>query len=373
MPEKITMTGLRGIKVTDTKIVKLDHESKTILYRGYDLKDLTEKSCFEEVAYLLIYGYLPAARQLREFQVQICKNKIYSGSEECKTIDLILRNIVPGAHPMDILKLIVAFYGANADKNQKTEKSAVELLAKMSSALGWLSYSFFLSPFFDISFSEWLLKSINLRKITPLMRKAFDVALMLCAEHELAASTFNSRVTASTLSDYYSCVLSAIGALKGPLHGGANEAVMRMLMNIDDPKKAETWIKNALLNKQKIMGFGHPVYKRGDPRSPIIESYAKKLSEEANDWKWYEMSKIIEEILLKEKGLYSNLDFYSATVYALLGVPIKLFTPIFAVSRLTGWTAHIMEQRENNKIIRPGTEYAGPEKREYLGIEKRHW
>lgn len=372
MPEKITIAGLRGIKVLDTKIVKLDHELKTILYRGYDLKDLAEKSCFEEVAYLLIRGYLPTAQQLWEFRIQICKNKIYPGSKECKTFDSILKNVVPEAHPMDILKLIVAFYGANANKNQKMEKSAIELLAKISSMLGWISHSFPLSSFFDISFSEWLLKSINLRKITPSMRKAFDVSLMLYAEHELAASTFNSRVTASTLSDYYSCILSAIGTLKGPLHGGANEAVMQMLLDINDPKQTKTWINDNLLKGHKIMGFGHPVYKHGDPRSPIIELYAKKLSEETKDWKWYEMSKIIEELLLKEKGLYPNLDFYSATAYKLLGIPIKLFTPIFVLSRLTGWTAHIIEQQENNKIIRPGTEYTGPEKQKYIDIKGRH-
>lgn len=375
MTEKIT-AGLRGVKVAETKIVKLDHELKTILYRGYDIKDLARKSCFEEVAYLLIKGCMPNRQKLQEFSKNLLANQIRRSTNEADKLTAILEE-TSSAHPMDILKFAVASLGLKTDINKTTEILAVELLAKIQSILGWIINSNFANvwlrnPWTSESFSENTLRKIALKPPESLLaQKAFDVSLILYAEHELAASTFNTRVTASTLSDYYSCILSAIGTLKGPLHGGANEAVMKMLLEIKSPRKTKKWIQNALLNKQKVMGFGHPVYKTGDPRSPIIESYAKKLSKESRQWKWYEMSKIIEEIILQEKGLYPNLDFYTAAVYKLLSIPIKLFTPIFVLSRLTGWTAHIIEQQENNKIIRPGTEYIGPEKQTYIDIGER--
>ncbi|OWK26787.1 MAG: hypothetical protein US76_01615 [Parcubacteria group bacterium GW2011_GWA2_38_13b] len=374
MPEKTTTTGLRGMEVAKTKIVKLDHELKTILYRGYDLKDLAKKSCFEETAYLLIKGHLPVYRELREFSKCLLENQICQYTQEATKLKIILDQIPRNAHPMNVLKFTVSFFGLTMNLNQKTEILAINLLAKISSILRWLTNGDFKNgqSLKNESFTENTLRNITSKPLTPLAKKAFDVSLILYAEHELAASTFNARVTASTLSDYFSCILSAVGALKGPLHGGANEAVMQMLLEINDQKKTKKWIKNALLKKQKIMGFGHPIYKNGDPRSPIIESYAKKLSEEENELKWYEMSKIIEEILLREKGLYPNLDFYTATVYKLLGIPTKLFTPIFALSRLTGWTAHIIEQQTNNRIIRPGAKYTGPEKQIYIGMEGRN-
>ena len=365
--------GLRGVKVTETKIVKLDHELKTILYRGYDIKDLAEKSCFEEVAYLLINGHLPCRQELHKFSKYILKGQICQHAQGAKKLQIILDQIPQNAHPMDILKFAVSFFGLTADLSKKTELLATDLLAKISSMLIWIMNADFKNHWLSKeSFTENTLREIAFKPPTSLAQKAFDVSLILYAEHELAASTFNARVTASTLSDYYSCILSAIGTLKGPLHGGANEAVMKMLAEINDPKITKKWIENALLNKQKIMGFGHPVYKHGDPRSPIIESYAKKLSQELSQWKWYEMAKIIEKMLLQERGLYPNLDFYSAVVYKLLGIPTKLFTPIFVLSRLTGWTAHIIEQQENNKIIRPGAEYIGPEKQKYIDIGERN-
>lgn len=370
MPEKIMTTGLREVKVTETKISKLDHENKTILYRGYDIKDLAEKSCFEETAYLLIKGHIPTSQEFGEFSDRLLENRIYQHTKEAIELKDVLGKAFY-AHPMDILKLAVSFMGATTDTKKETEILATNLLAKIASILEWIINLDFQDPNPDKSLTENTLRIITFKTPTALAKKAFDISLILYAEHELAASTFNSRVTASALSDYYSCILSAIGTLKGPLHGGANEAVMKMLLEIKSPRKTKNWIQNALLKKQKIMGFGHPVYKNGDPRSPIIENYAKKLSEETNDWKWYEMSKIIEEIILEEKGLYPNLDFYTATVYDLLGIPTKLFTPIFALSRLTGWTAHIIEQQENNKIIRPGTEYIGPEKQTYIDIGER--
>lgn len=369
--------GLKGVKVVNTKIVKLDHDAKTILYRGYDLKELAEKSCFEETAYLLIKERLPTHQELREFSKSLIKNQIDQDNQEAGKWKNALNQIPRNAHPMDILKYAVSFFGITTNLNQKIETLAINLLAKISSILGWVTNGDFKNhwlknPWTNELFSENILRKIALKQPANLAQKAFDVSLMLYAEHELAASTFNARVTASTLSDYFSCILSAIGTLKGPLHGGANEAVMKMLLEIKSPRKTKKWVQNALLNKQKIMGFGHPVYKTGDPRSPIVESYAEKLSKESKQWKWYEMAKIIEEILLQEKGLYPNLDFYSAVIYELLAIPTKLFTPIFVLSRLTGWTAHIIEQQENNKIIRPGTEYIGPEKQTYIDIGERN-
>lgn len=372
MSEKTTTIGLRGVKVAETKICKLDHENKTILYRGYDLKELAQKSYFEEVAYLLIKGCMPTRQELQEFSKNLLANQICRNTKEENKLKIILAE-ASNAHSMDILKIAVSFLGATTDSSQKTEILAINLLAKIPSILEWILHFNFKDSLFNESFVGDFLKRISLQRKPPtsLAKQAFDVSLILYAEHELAASTFNSRVTASTLSDYYSCILSAIGTLRGPLHGGANEAVMKMLLEIKSPRKTKKWIQNALLNKQKIMGFGHPVYKTGDPRSPIIESYAKKLSEESKEWKWYEISKIIEEIISQEKGLYPNLDFYTAAVYKLLAIPMKLFTPIFVLSRLTGWTAHIIEQQENNKIIRPGTEYIGPEKQTYIDIGER--
>ena len=362
------------MEVAETKIVKLDHELKTILYRGYDLKDLAEKSCFEETAYLLIKGHLPVYRELQEFSKCLLENQICRYTQEKTKLKIILDQIPRNAHSMDVLKFTVSFFGLTMNSSQKTEILAINLLAKISSILRWLTSGDFKNPRTskNESFTENVLQDIASKPLTPLAKKAFDVSLILYAEHELAASTFNSRVTASTLSDYFSCVLSAIGTLKGPLHGGANEAVMQMLLEINHTKLTKKWIENALSEGRKIMGFGHPVYKHGDPRSPIIESYAKKLSEEKSELKWYEMSKIIEEILLQEKGLYPNLDFYTAAVYKLLGIPTKLFTPIFVLSRLTGWTAHIIEQQTNNRIIRPVAKYTGPEKQTYIDMEERN-
>jgi len=205
----------------------------------------------------------------------------------------------------------------------------------------------------------------------PLMEKAMNVSLILYAEHEFNASTFSARVTASTLSDFHSAITSAIGTLKGPLHGGANERVMEMLLQVGEESKAEKWVRNALSKKQRIPGFGHRVYKSGDARSRVIERYSKALGEKTGQTKWYNMSKTIERVVKEEKGFFPNLDFYSASTYYMMGLPIPLYTPIFVMSRVVGWAAHVIEQQSNNRLIRPRSAYTGPAQREFVPIDQR--
>lgn len=367
-------TGMAGMKVMDSEICKLDHDLKTIFYRGYDLKDLAEFASFEEVVYLLIAKKLPNAGELAKFHQTLFENFVSAKQGNKKELTDVLSLVPSGAHPMDILKFFVSFLGMKKDTTNDLLTLVGGTVSKLSSACGFINSNEFAMPASNLTFTENTLLNVrynNSGPLTPLAIKAFEASLILYMEHELPASTFAARVTASTLSDYFSGIATGIGTLKGNLHGGANEAVMHMLAAVGKPEKAKEWVKDALNKKKKIMGFGHRVYKKGDPRSPIVESYSKKLSEECKDAKFYEISKIIEETILEEKGLYPNLDFYTASIYNLLGIPTELFTPIFVLTRSAGWSAHILEQWKNNKLIRPGAEYVGPEKKKWIDVKNR--
>ena len=322
---------------------------------------------FEEVAYLLWNGELPIKEELGKFTQE--ERRLRELSKETK--DVIL-SLSPKAHAMDVVRTGVSFIGANDKRTLDTsrkvnEEKAINLLAKIPTIVA-LDYRRKKSlppvdPRSDLNLSENFFHMCFAEVPSKEVVKAFDVSLILYAEHSFNASTFTTRVISSTLSDLYSAVAGGIGALKGPLHGGANEQVMYMLQEINDPKKASQWMMEALSEKRKVMGFGHRVYKKGDSRVPTMKKYLEKLSE-SGDKKWLEISNELEKTMVAQKGIYPNLDFPAGPAYFLMGFEIEMFTPIFVMSRITGWCAHIMEQVDSNRIIRPLSVYMGPPERE---------
>jgi 2-methylcitrate synthase/citrate synthase II len=345
-------TGLDGIIAGQTAICSLEGQLR---YRGYSIEDLAENSTFEDVAYLLLFGELPRDNDRQNFSQKL-------GALSCLSTDIqdISRNLPSTTHPMEALRTVISLLGGEefakgGDLKTQREK-AMGLLAKIPLIVSTRSNRPGESYAENESFAWNLLRALTFKNPTDLEARVFDVTLILYAEHEFNASTFAARLTASTLSDYYSAIVSAVGTLKGPLHGGANEAVMAMLQAIQKPENAEGWIHQALAQGEKIMGFGHRVYKHGDPRAPILRRWAEKLG----DTKWLEVADRVQEIIWKEKKLLPNADFPSAVIYFTLGIPQEWYTPIFAASRLTGWSAHIFEQWQNNRLIRPRADYTGP-------------
>ncbi len=366
--------GLRGLKVGNTAICTVGREGKHLHYRGYSIEDLADKSTFEEVSYLLLFGELPTQSQLSEWKEKLQENR--SLPDKLKSV---LESIPKTAHPMAVMRTAVSFLGTiEPEEDLEGKNAATRLLSVLPSVLGyWYRYSH-KKPIPDDSSTEetyagYLLKWIknNDEPISETERQMMDCALILYAEHEFNASTFTARVCASTLSDYYSCITGAIGTLRGPLHGGANEAAMKLILSFSSEAEAEEKIKEMLSKKQKIMGFGHAVYKERDPRSPIIKSWAKKLCEKKNGMKIFNIAETIEKVMWDEKRLFPNLDFYSAVAFYMADIDIPLFTPIFVISRSTGWSAHIFEQRSDNVLIRPNANYIGPEPRPYIPLEQR--
>ncbi|MEC4673849.1 MAG: citrate/2-methylcitrate synthase [Nitrospirota bacterium] len=367
-------SGLEGMVAGESAICSIDEEKSELLYRGYLAEELSEHATFEEVAYLLLKGELPSSQALEEWKEELFKASILP--------DLIfqLSKMLPqDAHPMDTLRTGVSLLGmvdpeatnSSYDANiQKTIKLLAQgpLLVSMASRLNEQKHPFQLIK--NQSFAENLLFFLTGDREAAHARE-LDISLILYAEHELNASTFTARVTASTLADLYGAVMAAIAALKGPLHGGANEAVAQMLTRIGNPGKAKDWVLSALKSKQRIMGFGHRVLKHGDPRSDVMKRRAKALSEKLGNWHWYKMAERVEQTVHEEKGMPPNIDFYTAVVYLLLKIPVPAYTPIFVVSRMSGWCAHITEQQMNNRIIRPRATYTGPPKREFLPISYR--
>lgn len=366
--------GLEGIVVGDTAISTVGKEGVGLTYRGYDIHDLAKHSSFEEVAYLLIYGELPSLHQLMNYRQHLVKLRKIPNE-----IKLLLETISGSAHPMDVLRTSISMLGALEDETTESNPQHIadRLLACTPSMLVyWYQYHLNNVRFDPTSSNEetiagYFLELLHDTKPHEDMRRALDVSLILYAEHELNASTFAARVTASTESDFYSAIVSAIGTLRGPLHGGANEEAMRLLSLFKTPNEAEREIKEMLAKKTKIMGFGHRVYKISDPRSDIIKEWSRKLSANANDGFLYAISERIEKLMWEQKKLFPNLDFYSATTYHFSGIPTLLFTPIFVMSRLSGWSAHIIEQRANNRLIRPLADYVGPAPRSFTPIEER--
>lgn len=370
----VKQRGLEGVVVGDTAISTVGKEGVGLTYRGYDIHDLAAHSTFEEVAYLLIYGTLPTIEVLQEYREKLIKLRRLPNE-----LKLLLETIPGSAHPMEVMRTSVSMLGTleAESPNHNGHEIANRLVAcAPSMLLYWYQFHRNNTRIETWASEEqttagYFLHLLYGKKPEEEYRRAVDVSLILYAEHELNASTFAARVTASTQSDFYSSIVSAIGTLRGPLHGGANEEAMRLITQFKTPEQAEKGIKEMLANKVKIMGFGHRVYKISDPRSDIIKAWSQKLSTHARDGYLYAVSERIEKMMWDEKKLFPNLDFYSATAYHFCRIPTQLFTPIFVMSRLSGWSAHIFEQRANNRLIRPEAHYIGPAPRPFPALQER--
>ncbi|CAM4095202.1 MULTISPECIES: citrate synthase [Bacillus] len=366
--------GLEGVVATTSSVSSIIDD--TLTYVGYNIDDLAENATFEEVVYLLWHRKLPNEKELAEFSETVSQYYKVPGEilTYLKQVDL---NI---AHPMSVLRTAISMLSLYDESAEiMDEKSNYLKAVKLQAQVGTLVAAYarirkgldVVEPRKDLSLAANFLYMLNNREPNEVEIEAFDKALVLHADHELNASTFTARVCVATLSDVYSGITAAIGALKGPLHGGANENVMKMLTEIGEEENVESYIHNALQNKVKIMGFGHRVYEHGDPRAKHLREMSKRLCVLLGEEKWYNMSIKIEDIVTKEKGLPPNVDFYSASVYHCLGIDHDLFTPIFAISRMSGWLAHILEQYENNRLIRPRADYNGPTHQVYVPLAQR--
>ena len=368
--------GLEGVPAGESAICQVDEGDTGLRYRGYAITDLAQHCRFEETAFLLLYGALPAAGELEAFMDDLNEAAVLpEGMED------LMRRMPPGAHAMDMLRTGVSLLGMSDPQSVSCSRGAnlrkaVRLTAAIPLliAVGSGRYDGRWRLGKQGGFSDRLLALLTGRQDDErarAMARVLDISLTLYAEHEFNASTFAARVAASTMTDLYAAVTSAIATLKGPLHGGANEAVAAMLMDIGSPQRAAGWIKETLAAKGRVMGFGHRVLKRGDSRSLIIQREADRLSRICGDMRWYRIASVVDQIMQHEKGLFPNLDFYTAVAYLLMEIPRNLYTPIFVSSRVTGWCAHVIEQQEHNRLIRPRALYVGPQPREYVPLERR--
>ncbi|MCA1319839.1 citrate synthase [Bacillus tianshenii] len=369
-----TTKGLEGVVATTSAISSIIDD--TLTYVGYNIDDLADHASFEEVIYLLWHQKLPKKEELDALKKEL--------AEEAALPQEVINHFktypIDKVHPMAALRTAVSLLGLYDDKADDMDQDAnyhkaVRLQAKMPTIVTAFSRIRKgldpIAPRTDLGFAANFLYMLTGEEPSEIAVEAFNKALVLHADHELNASTFTARVCVATLSDVYSGVTAAIGALKGPLHGGANEAVMKMLSEIGEVNNAESYIREKLANKEKIMGFGHRVYRQGDPRAKHLRAMSEKLAGLTGERKWYEMSVKVEEVVTSEKPLPPNVDFYSASMYHYLGIDHDLFTPIFAVSRVSGWLAHILEQYSNNRLIRPRADYTGPGKQDYVPLEQR--
>ena len=365
--------GLAGVIAGRTAIATVGKQGKGLTYRGYSIYDLAEHSTFEEVAYLLIYGQLPNAAQLSAY-----KDKLRRLRGLPPPLKTVLEQIPRGTHPMDVMRTGCSMLGTLEPEGGGRDQFAVadRLTACFSSMLLYWHHFVTSGRRIDTETDDdgsagHFLHMLHQKKPEDFQRRAIDASLILYAEHEFNASTFTARTVISTLPDFYSAVTGAIGALRGPLHGGANEAAMELIQQYNTPDEAEKGILNLIVAKKLIMGFGHRVYKISDPRSDVIKGWAKNLAEARGDMRLYVVSERIEQVMRREKNLFPNLDFYSASAYHLCGIPTPMFTPLFVVARITGWAAHIIEQRADNRLIRPNADYIGPEPRPFPPLSKR--
>lgn len=371
--KQLSGAGLRGQVAGKTSLSTVGKSGSGLTYRGYDVKDLAETCIFEEVAYLLLYGELPTQAQLDDYQAKLKQLR-----DLPQALKDVLERIPQSTHPMDVLRTGCSMLG-----NLEPEDSFDEQLDKTNRMLAafpsiinyWYRFSHdgvkIDCATDDATIGGHFLHLLNGKAPSELHERVMNVSLILYAEHEFNASTFTARVCASTLSDIFSCITGAIGTLRGPLHGGANEAAMELIESFDSPDAAEQGLMDMLARKDKIMGFGHAIYQDSDPRNVIIKEWAEKLSNDVGDEVLYPVSVRCEEVMWREKKLFCNADFFHASTYHFMGIPTKLFTPIFVCSRLTGWAAHVFEQRSNNRIIRPSAEYIGEEPRSVPKISER--
>ncbi|MFZ0200867.1 MAG: citrate synthase [Candidatus Sulfotelmatobacter sp.] len=380
MPSLISTSptkGLEGVVATTSKICYIDGDRGVLAYRGIDVHELAEHSNFEETCYLLWFGRLPNRNELMDLRHRLAKERHLDPA-----IIQFLRDVPRSALPMDVLRTAVsalAFY--DADQKNNDHEANVRKAVRLTSQIAMIVAAYdrirkgksVVEPDRLLSHAANFLLQLNGAKPSATAERALDIALILHADHELNASTFAARVTAATLSDMHSAITSAIGALKGPLHGGANEAVFRILEAIEREQADPVgYIRNMLAQKKKIPGFGHRVYHTEDPRATHLRVMSRDLGESSGQRQWYEMSEKIEQFVREEKKLNANVDFYSASTYHTLGIDVDLFTPVFAVSRISGWTAHVIEQLDDNRLIRPRAEYLGPDyPNRYVSMEKR--
>ncbi len=371
--KKLTGSGLRGQSAGQTALCTVGKEGTGLTYCGYDIADLAENTCFEEVAYLLLYGALPTIADLDAYRQRIASMRGLP-----LPLREILERIPADAHPMDVMRTGCSALGNLEPEGDfsNQQRSADRLLAALPGIICyWYRFTHdgvrIDTETGAVGTGAHFLQMLHGRPASELHSRAMDVSLILYAEHEFNASTFTARVCASTLSDLYSCVTGAIGSLRGPLHGGANEAAMEMIEKFKSVEEAAAGIRAMLARKEKIMGFGHAIYHESDPRNAIIKNWSAALAKETGDKVLYPISCVVEEVMRDEKNLFANADFFHASTYRFLAVPTKLFTPIFVCSRVSGWAAHVMEQRDNNRIIRPSADYVGPAPRPVPAIEER--
>jgi len=373
MKAPTTGPGLRGVSAGETAIATCGKAGFGLTYRGYDILELAEGATFEEVAYLLLRGQLPNAAELAAYT-----QSLQAKRELPATLCEVLERIPATAHPMDVLRTGCSMLGTLEPEQDFAAQLDVadRLIATFPGMLlYWYHYAIdgrqIATQTDAESVAAHFLTLLHGHAPSDLHRRAMDVSLILYAEHEFNASTFAARVCAATLSDMYSAVTAGIGTLRGPLHGGANEAAMELIERYDSAEGARAGVKAMLEQKVKIMGFGHAVYRESDPRNQVIKAWSKKLAEAAGDTVLYAVSEAIDELMWAEKRLFPNLDFYSASAYHFMGIPTPLFTPIFVCSRISGWAAHIIEQRANNKLIRPAADYIGPDTRPFVPLGQR--
>lgn len=371
--KKLGGAGLRGQVAGETSLCTVGKSGAGLTYRGYDISVLAENARFEEVAYLLLRGRLPTRSELDAYAARLKSMRALP-----EPLKAVLEQIPADSHPMDVMRTGCSMLG-----NLETELDfshqddvADRLLATLPAIICyWYQFSHhgtrIETALDDDSIGAHFLHMLSGAPPSDLFAQVMNVSLILYAEHEFNASTFTARVCASTLSDMHSCITAAIGSLRGPLHGGANEAAMAMIEGWDSPEQAEREILGMLERKEKIMGFGHAIYRESDPRNAIIKEWSQKLAAEVGDTTLYPVSARCEEVMWREKKLFCNADFFHASAYHFMGIPTKLFTPIFVMSRVTGWAAHVKEQRANNRIIRPSADYTGPDSSVWVAIEDR--
>lgn len=370
-----TTGGLRDVVALTSAICNVNGTEGKLSYFGYDIVDLADHASFEEVVFLLWHGELPTAEQLDQHTTALAAERMLPSH-----ILSLLGTFPHNASPMSVLRTTVSALAMYDDEAADMSRAAnVRKAVRLTARIPTIVTTFErlrhglqpIEPHADLPLATDLLYMLTGNMPDPADARLLDIALILHADHELNASTFAAREVASTLADMYGAITAAVATLAGPSHGGANEKVMRMLEAIGSPERTTSWITDALNRHERIMGFGHAVYRTEDPRATVLRRLSREIGERRGDTRWFEISQLVERAVHEQKGLYANVDFYSASAYHALGIATDLFTPIFACSRIAGWTAHVLEQYENNRLIRPRAEYTGPTHRSYVPIDRR--